>query len=366
MQPRVTVAWISSLLAVCMAARCFADDSPEAQTQPGAPAPSAQAPNSTNTYVPTNAESTTPLPQHGDQWIDHFQNWLYDTIWHTAMHVDRWFGSEEPDVAYAQTSGSIAPGFLWDQFNGSRTLFRFHADVPLPQLNEEFHAFVARVNPEEFISESQRESGAFPNAIAPSTQDQTLLGIEYFQPRRQGLHLDAGVGLPIALPLDPYVKGGYIYAHGAPESGVLTFRQFSFYQNSQGGLGITSRLDLQRLIGQSLMLAWAGSTTIAQHSHGWASFSTFDAFWAFPGRRALDLELFIDGTSQALVPLHDYGFKLAYRRSLFRDWLVLELRTGVDWPKIFPDTERKSSIGVGLGFEMFFGTDEFLARPVTF
>jgi hypothetical protein len=45
---------------------------------------------------------------------------------------------------------------------------------------------------------------------------------------------------------------------------------------------------------------------------------------------------------------------------------VLELRTGVDWPKIFPDTERKSSFGVGMALEMFFGTEEFLARPVSF
>jgi hypothetical protein len=34
--------------------------------------------------------------------------------------------------------------------------------------------------------------------------------------------------------------------------------------------------------------------------------------------------------------------------------------------KDLPQQERRVSPGVGVGFEMLFGTDEFLARPVTF
>ena len=36
------------------------------------------------------------------------------------------------------------------------------------------------------------------------------------------------------------------------------------------------------------------------------------------------------------------------------------------WPKELREQSREPSWGVGIGFEMFFGTDEFLARPVTF
>ena len=31
-----------------------------------------------------------------------------------------------------------------------------------------------------------------------------------------------------------------------------------------------------------------------------------------------------------------------------------------------PTEDRSSNFGVGVGLEMFFGTDEFQARPVTF
>jgi hypothetical protein len=44
----------------------------------------------------------------------------------------------------------------------------------------------------------------------------------------------------------------------------------------------------------------------------------------------------------------------------------MELRTSVDWPKDYTYQHRSAALGVGIGFEMLFGTEEFLARPVTF
>jgi hypothetical protein len=311
------------------------------------------------------AESTIPEKQRY-AWLDTVHDEVYDTLWRTAMHVDRWFGSQEPEATYQQISGSIAPALLWDQYNHFRSLLRFHADIPLPQINEKFHAFIGRLNPEEFISESQPSSGSIPNAFAPAPQDQTLLGIQYREPERQGVRWDAGLGLPIGLPFNPYVKGGYVYAYGKPQHGVLYWRQDLFYQDSQGGFGVTSRIDLQRLFGQNLLLGWAASTTMAQRSHGWRSYSTADAIVALPERRAIDVEVSVDGSTRMPVALHDYGLKVAYRRSILREWLVLEVRSSVDWPKDYVWQERKASWGLGAGFEMYFGSYRFQARSFTF
>jgi len=38
----------------------------------------------------------------------------------------------------------------------------------------------------------------------------------------------------------------------------------------------------------------------------------------------------------------------------------------VTWPREELTQAREPSWGVGIGFEMLFGTDDFLARPVTF
>ncbi len=313
------------------------------------------------------AESTTIVPPQKYQWLDEVRELVYDTVWESAMHVDRWFGSEEPDVAYEQASGSLVPGLLWDRYDGMHTLLRFLGDVPLPQLSDSFHAFIGRLNPEEFVSESQAPSGVFPNPYAPYPQDETLLGIQYDQPLHPGAQWDTGAGLPVTLSrFDPYFKGGYLYVIGDPSEGVLIWRQDAFYQSSQGGFGATNRVDLQRLITPGLLLSWTASTTYAQRSYGWNSYSTFDAYFSYAERRALVAEVEVDGATEAPVPLQDYGVKVAYRRSILRDWLILEVRVGVDWPRDFVWQRREASPGIGVGFEMEFGSDVFLARPITF
>lgn len=364
---RGTLAGLGCLLAGLAALSAARAQESGAAGTANTPAPPAGPGPATASEESIPEESTGPAPIH-DRWLDDLQELLYGSLWRASESVDRWFGSEEPDVAYEQGAyGSIAPAILWDRYNGTQTLLRFQANIPLPQVNEKFSAFVGRLNPEEYIAESQPYSGAFPNPYAQSPQDQTIFGIQYQQPKVEGASWDYGAGMPVSVTrFDPYVKGGYNYIIGDVKSGLAYWRQDLFYQDSQGGFGATSTLYLQRLYGQALMLAWTGSTTIAQRSYGWRSYSTFDTIYAFPNERSIDFQLEVDGATQAAVPLHDYGGKLAYRRSILRDWLVLEVRTSLDWPKDYTYQHREASFGFGLGFEMYFGVYQFQARSVTF
>ena len=85
-----------------------------------------------------------------------------------------------------------------------------------------------------------------------------------------------------------------------------------------------------------------------------------------PLRRAIAAEVFTTGEFDAPVPTENYGVKVAYRRSVARDWLIMETRVSCTFPRELLTQERITNWGVGIGFEMFFGTSEFLARPVTF
>jgi hypothetical protein len=87
---------------------------------------------------------------------------------------------------------------------------------------------------------------------------------------------------------------------------------------------------------------------------------------ALPRERGVAGQIFTSGEFDAAVPLGEYGIRVAYRQRLFRDWLVLELRPSVTWPKDRPEEPRKPSWGIGIGFEMMFGISDFQARPVTF
>ncbi len=316
-------------------------------------------------------DPTVTTPEESDQdvphpWLDKTRQTLYDTMWRSAEHVDRWFGSVADDTIYQHVYGSIAPAILYTQYDGLRPQVRFNMNFPLPQINDRIHAFVGRFDPNEFITERNEPSGAIPRTYGPPTEDQTLLGIGYHQPDKPGSRFDAGAGIRVSVPMDPYMKGSYIFERGQSESGLFSVRETLFWQHSEGA-GETTRLDLERILDdRQMLLRYTLSGTRSQKSEGLRGYSSVMLLHSLANRRAVAFEVGVDGQTQAEVPLHDYGFKAAYRQGFMRRWLILEVRTSLDWPQDYTWQHRRASVGVGVGFEMLLGTEQFLARPVTF
>ncbi len=310
--------------------------------------------------------ATVPIGYENEKepWIDRAHQGVFNAVWRSAMRMDHWFGSSYDDPEYMETSGSIAPALLWDEFDGFQPRVRFQVDVPLPQLNKRFHAFIGRVNREEFVTERQPGSGAIARQYGPVEDDETLLGIRYREPK-QGGRFEADAGLRLASPLDPFVKGSYRFLRGSSETTLFSLRETAFWQNSEK-FGLTTRADVERILDEVWLLRWTASATISQRTEGVRGYTALTTIRGLPGRRAVAAELFTSGEFDADVPLGNYGLKLAYRRSIAREWLVIETRVSLTFPKDFPWQEREATFGVGVGLEMFFGTEQFLARPVTF
>lgn len=306
-----------------------------------------------------------PPTETDEEWLDRAQQGVHDIASSSARRIDRLFGPDGDPQAYEGASGSIAPALLWDEFNGFQPKIRFRVELPLPQLDERFNAFIGKVDRDEYVSERSPQSGAFPRQYGPATEDQTLAGIVYRTPEKQGSRFDAGAGVRVQFPPDPYVKGAYVYERGKSETGLLSLRETVFWQSSQQ-TGVTSRIDLERVLNDDLLLRWTTSATLSQESQGVFGYSSIMALRSLPNRRAVAVEIGFDGEADAPVPLHEYGIKVAYRQSVIRDWLVLEVRSSLTYPKDKPEQSRTPSWGLGMGFEMFFGAEEFLARPVTF
>jgi len=315
---------------------------------------------------PVDSPSDEPLTPKRDPLLDRAHDRMYDAVWRSSMMVDHWFGAQYPSSVYQKgVSGSIAPALLWDQFDGFQPRLRFNANFPLPQLNERFNAFIGRVDRDEFVTERSEPSGAFRRQFGPATNEETILGLGYSSPLKQGWRLDAGAGIQLGFPMDPYVKGSAIYQHGDVQKLLFTFRETPFWQASEE-FGTTTRVDIERMFTGPWLVRWTSSGTLSQETSGIRGYSSIMGLRGFQGRRAFAVELGFNGESNAPVPLQDYGIKFAWRQSVLRKWLIMEVRTSVDWPKDDVTQDRHSSLGVGMGFEMLFGTEEFLARPVTF
>jgi hypothetical protein len=300
-----------------------------------------------------------------EPWIDRAQRGLHSTVARSALRIDRFFGPVDEEWAYEHTRGSIAPALLWDEFDGWRPRLRFRVDLPLPRMDERLSAFIGRVNRDEYVTEREQESGALPRQYGPVDDDQTLFGISYREPPRRDWNFSAGGGVRVRTPLDPYVKAGWTYERGAPASVLFTFRETLFWQNSEE-FGSTTRFDLTRVVRERWLARSTLSGTISQESSGVRGYASLIAIRALPNRRAIAAQIAASGEADAPVPLREYGVKLAWRQSVKRDWLVLELRSSLSYPKDLLEQPREPSWGVGVGVEMYFGSAEFSAQPVTF
>jgi hypothetical protein len=301
-----------------------------------------------------------------DHWLDRSHAGIHEFLWRTSMRVDGWFGADVPEDIYANnTHGSITPIVLWDEFNGLSQKFRFRMKMPLPHLDERYNAFIGTFSRDEFVTERDQESGAIPRQRSGGTieEDQTLLGIQYRE--REGGRFEADAGIRIRFPIDPFVKAGYRFEHRTGNDFLISLRETGFWQNSEG-FGLTSRLDVERPLDIDALVRWTASATISQESEGVRGYSALTLYKGIGRDRSIAGQIFTAGEFDAAVPLGEYGIRVAYRRKVLRDWLVLELRPSVTWPKDDPLQPRKASWGFGVGLEMSFGDSRFQARPVTF
>lgn len=297
-------------------------------------------------------------------FIDRAHLGIWNAVWRSASRIDGMFGAGTDDAIYQKTSGSLSPALLWDKFDGLTPRLRFNVDVPLPHLNSALHAFVGRVNRDEYVTERSPASGAIAQQYGPLEDDETLFGIRYRSPK-QGGNFEADAGIRFRSPLDPFVKGSYRFLRGSSERTLYSFRETVFWQNSEK-FGFTSRADVERIINDSWLLRWTGSGTISQETEGVRGYTSLTVMRGMPHRRAIAAQIFTTGEFDAPVPTGNYGMKVAYRRSVARDWLILETRVSCTFPREELTEERITNWGVGIGLEMFFGTAEFLARPMTF
>jgi hypothetical protein len=290
----------------------------------------------------------------GLSWFDRMQASLYRSMCLTAVRFDGFFGNARFDDEYQATYGSIAVGALWDERDQWDASLRFRVRLHLPQLNERFNAFIGRVDPDEYVTELRDDFDTLPRQFAREDDDAVLLGMGYSQPVRGGGHFDADVGAKLGFPMDPYVKGVYRIALPFLERNVLRLRETIFWQDSEG-LGATTRFDLERLLGESFLVRWTGSGTLTQETEGVRWFSNLTLYQNLGDGRAFAYQAVISGDTDRAVDVSDYGLRVIYRHRIHLDWLFLELRSSITWPRETLLERREPNWGAGVGLEMLFG-----------
>ncbi len=280
---------------------------------------------------------------------------LYRSMCSTAVWFDGFFGSARFDDEYQATHGSLAVGALWDERDQWDPSVRFRLQVELPQMSDRFSGFVGKVDPDEFVTEQRDDFDTLPRQFGREVDDKVLFGLGYSEHRERGGHFDASVGTSLELPTEPYAKAAYRIALPLLARNLLRLRESVFWEGSER-LGATTRVDLERLFTDDLLGRWTSSATFSQETQGVRWFSQLTLYQNLHRGRALSYQVGITAESDREVPITDYGLRVIYRRSIFdREWLFLELRSSITWPRSNLLERRQADIGAGVALEMMFG-----------
>jgi hypothetical protein len=290
----------------------------------------------------------------GLAWIDRVQAGLYRTICLSAARFDGFFGNARFDDEYEATHGSLAVGALWDERDHWEPSVRFRAHVRLPQLSERFNAFVGRLDPDEYVTELRDDFDTLPRQFAREDDDEVLFGLGYRQPGRVGGHFDAGVGARLGWPVEPYVKGTYRLGVPFRDRNLLRLHETVFWQEGDG-FGATTRFDLERLLADAFLVRWTGAGRFTEETEGVRWFSSVTLYQNLGDGRALAYEAGISGESDREIAVADYGLRAIYRRRIHLEWLFLELRSSITWPRETLFERREPNWGAGIAFELLFG-----------
>jgi hypothetical protein len=361
---RMAVAVLSALYVVPAVAQApkepeVPSTQPEPQAKPESPTVEAVNPDIPESVKPGNA--CNEVSQEGRTVIERVRRSLTVTACSSSAWLDSLFGDEFHYDDYRATYGSVSTGALWSDYDGFDPRLRARVRLQLPQWDNRISAFAGRVGEDDYISDTEGEFSALPTRQFGNLEDESVLvGLGYSKPERTGNDFDAGVGLRVDLPLDPYARARYEIVRPFAERYVFRGRQTVFWQNSEG-FGATTRFNIDRALSETLLVRWSNLGKFTEETRGVEWYSQLTLFQSLGTRTGLAWQTQIEGATDNEVHLTRYGARVIMRRQINWDWLFLELRGGVSWPRRFVYEEREASPEAGIAFEMQFG-DRDLAR----
>lgn len=296
-----------------------------------------------------------------DALLERVRRRLTTTACASSAWLDSLFGDQFHYEDYRATYGSVSTGLLWSEYDGFDPRVRFRIRLQLPQWNEHVSAFAGRVSEEEFISDTENDFNALPTRQFGNLEDESvLIGLGYSSPKKTGNDFDVGVGVRVDLPLDPYVRARYEIVRTFLDNYVFRGRQSVFWQNTER-FGTTTRFNIDRALSDKLLVRWNNVGKFTEETVGLEWYSQLTLFQSIGDRTGLAWQTQIEGQTDNEVRITRYAARVIMRRQVAWDWLFLELRAGVSWPRRFLIEPRELSPEAGIAFEMQFG-DEELAR----
>lgn len=307
---------------------------------------------------PSEPPKTRPCVDQEDlrAWIDKLHSSLYRFSCTSVSWFDGLFGSRQFDNEYRQTHGTVTVGALWSKQGGFDKTLRFQGRFYFPQITQNFNAFIGRADRNDFVDETRSELFDLPKQFNTGLDESVFMGLGFNERMKKRGSFDFDAGVRLSDPIDPYAKGSYRFSRPLGGNDLMRFRETIFWQKKEG-FGTSLLVEWNHVFDSDNLLRWTNTGLFSENSIGMRWYSDMNLYHLINSERAIALQMFANGSTRFEVPLTTYGTAVIFRQRVWRKWLYLELRTGVDWPQYLEVAERKLNPSAGLSFEMRFGQE---------
>jgi len=272
------------------------------------------------------------------EWVDESFDYLTDSANTMAVWLDSFFGTVEDDADTAHSRLRLRLEYDWDEDDGSNFKPRIRGKVYLPSLDDRLSLV--------FQSDEDDEGEeTFPDT--DNIDDSAGLAYDILESVRSKLSLTATFNS--SLEFRSALR--YRYTYQLSENLRARWTERLYYRQEEG-VGIFSRLDLDRRLSDRFLLRWTNNVDYGEETDGAEWRTRFNLGHRLSSKRAFNYYAAVKGQTDPESYISDYAVGVRYRQSFFKPWIFFEVEPSHKWSKDTFSQSRESIWGVTLRVEL--------------
>lgn len=313
----------------------------------------AMASNASGAEAELDTPDDSDLPEWAVESIAPVHDTLSGWVTDSSRNIDKYFGSEESLEISNDSYLRLRQDLGWSEEDSfeAKTRVRFKLDLPT---TKERLRFIIESDPEESEG-TLAEQGSTRLRSDQRGLGSTIVGLNKIgkNDKTQAWNLQAGAGVKVRWPPDPYVRftGERLWDLSSPWQ-LESYNRASWF--NKDGYSIRSKWDLGRPLDKNHHLRfitnfqWQEEVDTLEYSEG------VEINQLLGERSVMRYAVAAVGRSASDPRLHDYYIYSHYRRNLHREILFVDLIPELHFPR---EHDYDAQFGVTLRLEMLFTRD---------
>lgn len=265
-------------------------------------------------------------------WLDRTHAYLNRQLCQPAVWFDGFFGEERTDEeGYPGTSARVRAGVRWSEDEDFTFPNQFHIDMRLPKATRKLRLILAgrsEDDPTHILPDDPVDTG-----LDEDEEDRDgKIELRYNVSDRPRSKFSVEAGLRFDLPPPPFIRARYRYTYPLGVNTLVRYIQTFFWEDEEG-FGETTRIDLDRRLGEPSLLRWSNAGTYSEVSRGVDWGTRLSLYHRLSERTAITYGAGMSGFTEPHTEIEEYEADMRFRKNFFRTWLFYELEPGVRWPR---------------------------------